>query len=329
MKILFALPGHLKTVPMGAYSVDALRSLGHDVAPFDFHSTWRDRLAGRLRGRDEECGVMNARLRRLAADFAPDLFVTLFGFELSERTIAFLRARGVPTACWWINDPFQLERSLAKAPWYDFVFSNSSGVLPEYRARGVTHAAFLPTACEPRVHRPVAPRAEWRCEVCFAGDWSPLREKVMEGLARRFDVRVFGPWKRKLASGSTLHERLHDGFFSPDDMAAMFASAEVVLNLHTWYGRFEHGVNPRLFEAAACGACQLVDWKREIPALFDCQRELRCYQAIEGLDTAVAEALGAHALRKAAGAAARARALGEHTYVHRMQALLSIVASSP
>ncbi|MGC2520066.1 MAG: glycosyltransferase [Burkholderiales bacterium] len=326
MKILFALPGHLKTVPMGQYCADALRDLGHDVSAFDFHPTWRDRLATRLGGKEEQPS-MNARLRRLAADLSPDAFITLFGFDLSERTLSFLRARKVPTVCWWINDPFQLERSLGKAPWYDFVFSNSAGVLADYRARGVAHAGFLPTACEPRVHRPVAPRAEWRSEVCFAGDWSPLRAQVVESLARRFDVRVFGPWGRKLPADSPLRTRLHDGFFKPDDMAAMFASSEVVLNLHTWYGKFDHGVNPRLFEAAGCGVFQVVDWKQEIPTLFDCERELRCYRKLEELESLVAAALAAPAERRAAAQAARARALAEHTYAHRMQSLLAAVTA--
>ena len=30
---------------------------------------------------------------------------------------------------------------------------------------------------------------------------------------------------------------------------AAFNRAKVVLNLHTWYGRWSYGVNPRLFEA--------------------------------------------------------------------------------
>lgn len=114
-------------------------------------------------------------------------------------------------------------------------------------------------ACAPEVHRRTAPRPEYRCEICFAGDWSPLREAWCEKLAEHFDLRIFGPWKKKLPAGSSLHACLTDGFFTPEQMADMFASAAVVFNLHSWYGKWDHGTNPRLFEAAGCGACQVVE----------------------------------------------------------------------
>jgi spore maturation protein CgeB len=110
-------------------------------------------------------------------------------------------------------------------------------------------------------------------------------------------------------------------------MAAIFSSAKVVLNIHTWYGRFDHGVNPRLFEAAGCGAFQLVDWKREIPELFDCRTEVRCYRDIGELAPLLREVLADATARKAAAAAAQKRAYSEHSYVHRMRRLLEIVTS--
>jgi len=177
------------------------------------------------------------------------------------------------------------------------------------------------------VHQASRARPEYACDVCFAGDWSPLREQVMESLASEFDVRVFGPWGKKLAPGSRLRARLSDGFFTPDDMAAIFSSVKVVLNIHTWYGRFDHGVNPRLFEAAGCGAFQLVDWKREIPELFDCRTEVRCYRDIGELAPLLREVLADATVRKAAAAAAQRRAYSEHSYVHRMRRLLEIVTS--
>ncbi len=36
MRILLALPGHFKTVPMGRFTLAALRELGHTVEVFDF-----------------------------------------------------------------------------------------------------------------------------------------------------------------------------------------------------------------------------------------------------------------------------------------------------
>lgn len=326
MKILLAIPGHLKTVPMGRFSAAALQELGHEVIVFDYAPRPLDKLRQRLfKPSGEVRAPVNRRLRRAIDRERPQLFVTLFGFDVSSESLEFMRARKLASVCWWINDPFQFERSLKKAPFYDFVFSNSSVSPLEYRRAGVRNANFLPTACAPAVHRTVPAFEPYRCEVCFAGDWSPLRERVMEGLAARFETRIFGPWSKKLAPDSPLRAKLVNGFFSPEEMATMFASAQVVLNVHTWFGEFDHGLNPRLFEAAGCGSYQLVDWKQEIPQLFEVPAEVVCYRDLAEIPERVAAALADPAVVRATGAAAQRRAYRDHTYRARMATLLDIV----
>lgn len=331
MRILLATPGHLKTVPMGRYCVEALTGLGHQVTVMDYRSTLPDKVNDGLaalwtRGKDrEEKAGVNRRLRKLVDACKPDLFLTLFGFDLSTRSLEHLRRSGVPRVCWWLNDPFQFERSMKRTGSYDLIFSNSLGSTEQYRAGGIARAYFLPPACHPSVHRPVPPRHRYAADVCFAGDWSPNREAALSALAERFAVRILGPWGKKLPPRSPLRSRLLDRFFTPQEMVALFCSAKVVLNLHTWHGKFDHGVNPRLFEAAGCGAYQLVDWKQEIPTLFDCAGEIRCYRETSELVPFIEEALSHEPQRIRIGRAARNRALSEHTYRHRMATLLERV----
>lgn len=330
MKIFFAVPGHLKTVPMGKFCLDALRALGHEVNVFDFHPGFLDRLKNRLGSvSSEEQASVNKRLRKAIDQAKPDIFITLFGFDVSVESLDYLRKKTIPSACWWINDPFQFQRSLKKAPHYDYIFSNSVGSTERYRMAGIANAFFLPTACDSDVHHPVPPQDKYRCDVCFAGDWSPVREQILGALAERFEIKIFGPWKKKLRADSQLHKHLIDGFFTPMEMAAMFSSAKVVLNIHTWFETHDHGVNPRLFEAAACGACQVVDWKQEIPVLFDCEAELRCYRNQEELFCILEELLANDMQRQSLSQAAQAKARSEHTYSHRMEQLLTVIAANP
>jgi spore maturation protein CgeB len=311
---------------MGRFTAEALRELGHDVTVFDYAPSPLDKLRERLPWRPaEDKAAVNRRLRRRIEEARPDLFLTLFGFDVSRESLQWMRGRNLPSACWWINDPFQFQRSARKAPYYDFVFSNSSVCPGQYLEAGASHAHFLPTACAPGVHRPRPPEERYRSDVCFAGDWSALRERMMEALVGRFRVRIFGPWSKKLAPGSALRPSLVDGFFSPDEMAAMFSSAAVVLNLHTWFGEHDHGLNPRLFEAAGCGAYQLVDWKREIPELFDVPGEIVCYRALDEIPALVEAALADPARTRAIAENAQRRAHRDHTYRVRMQALLDTV----
>jgi spore maturation protein CgeB len=324
MKVLLAIPGHLKTVPMGRFCAEALSELGHGVTIFDYRSRSLDRLRDRLAARSEEKAAVNARLRRCVERERPDVFITLFGFDISIESLAYLQRQRIPSVCWWINDPFQFSRSLKKARFYDFVFTNSAGCARDYRKEGVRHADFLPTACAPAVHRAMPPRTGYRCDVCFAGDWSPLRERLMEQLVGKFDLRVFGPWAKKVRPGSPLLDVLDDGFFTPDEMASMFSSARIVVNIHTWFGQFDHGVNPRLFEAAGCSACQIVDYKQEIGDLF-LPSEVLTYRSLDEVPSLLHEILEDTGQVADIGRAAQQRAYRDHTYRERMATMLAAV----
>lgn len=332
MKILLAFPGHLKTVPMGGYCAAALRRLGHEVIVFDSQPAPRDKARGLLRrvlsAEDGESPAINTRLRRLAQRERPDLFLTLFGFDVSPETIQILRGLGTLTACWWLNDPFQLPRSLRQAAWYDFYFTNSRGCLAEYAARGLRAVHFLPQAADVEVHRRhlLSPEetAGYASDVCFAGDWSPLREEWVERLLDACRVRVWGPWGRRLRADSPIRQVLTDGFFTPGEMVKAFSGAKLVLNLHGWFGRWSHGVNPRLFEAAGVGACQLVDWKDEIPDLYRVPEEVVCFGSFDECQALLRHYLAGDAERAAVGAGAAARTHREHTYEARMRTLLTL-----
>lgn len=325
MNILLAVPGNLRTVPMSRFVPDAFAALGHRVSVVDYSLTLAEKLRARaLGGGDAE--TVAPRLLRAMERARPDLFLTLYGVNVAERVLGALRARGVPTANWWLNDPFQFERAAKILPAYDFPFTNARGSVEAYAALGVRHVRFLPTACEPAVHRPLPARRPV-CDISFAGDWSAMREQLIGALvAQGLDVRIFGPWRRKLAKGSPLRARLEHGFFTPQRMAEIFAACRATLNIHTWRGRFDYGLNPRVFEAAACGVPQLVDHKRELDELFDeAERAaMLVYRSDEELlqrsrlAVAAAEELRQKAL--AASASIRER----HSYLARARELLRI-----
>jgi len=272
MKILVALPGKLHTVRMNRFVPDALVALGHEVRVVDYSPNLREKITRQLTGR-EAADVVQARLLAAVEAHRPALFITLYGVNVSGRVLGELRARRTPTLNWWLNDPFQWQRASKILGAYDFAFTNAKYSVDAYVAAGLKNVRFLPSACDPSVHRPLAggaPQSMPRCALSFAGDWSPLRERLVERLAAEgVDLRVYGPWRRKLRAGSPLRARLEHGFFSPERMVQIFAACDATLNIHTWRERFDFGLNPRVFEAGACGTPQLVDHKRELDELFD------------------------------------------------------------
>jgi spore maturation protein CgeB len=304
---------------MSRFVPDALSALGHEVRSVDYSLSWLEKLKSRA----DPAEAVEKRMLRAVEDARPDFFLTLYGANISGGVLAQLRERGVPTANWWLNDPFQFERATKILPAYDFAFSNARGSVEGYAARGIRNVHFLPTACEPSVHRPLPARA-MACDVSFAGDWSAMREEIAGKLvAAGVDLRIFGPWRRKLATDSPLRPRLEHGFFTPQRMAEIFAACKATLNIHTWRGKFDYGLNPRVFEAAACGTPQLVDWKRELDELFDESERaaMLVYRTDEEL-IEKARRLASDLRDKAVAASASIRE--RHSYLARMRELLRI-----
>jgi spore maturation protein CgeB len=289
-----------------------------------------EKLASRFVQNRSAQEAVAPRLLRAIEAARPDLFLTLYGADVSASVLAELRRRGVPTANWWLNDPFEFERAASILPNYDFAFTNARHSLEAYRVLGLNNVRFLPTACEPSIHRPLEGRT-LICDISFAGDWSPMREQLVDALLRAgLDLRVFGPWRRKLARHSPVRARLEHGFFSPQRMAEILAACKATLNIHTWRGRFDHGLNPRVFEAAACCVPQLVDHKKELDEIFDpAQRAgMLIYRDDDELVRLAHTACGSFEELKAAALAASASFRRDHSYRARVAELLRVIGAA-
>ena len=328
MKILVAVPGNLHTVRMNRFVPDALAALGHETQVVDYSPRLGEKLRLKLTRRSAAEGV-EARLLATVEQHRPELFLALYGVNVSQRVLGELRARGTPTVNWWLNDPFQWQRALGILPPYDFAFTNAKYSVEQYAAAGLQHVRFLPSACDPSVHRPIDGVAP-DCAVSFAGDWSALRERLVERLASEgVDLRVYGPWRRKLRAGSPLRARLEHGFFSPERMVQIFARCQATLNVHTWRERFDFGLNPRVFEAGACGTPQLVDHKRELDELFTAEQRagMLIYRDDDELVRLARSVAPRAAELKAAALAAAPVFQREHSYRARMVELLRVVGA--
>ena len=335
MRIFIACPGHLRTVPMGRYCVETLRQLGHETQWFDA-GTLRPieklvlRPWAKLRGKHAlEKTRLNQRLQEAVTSFRPDLFLAIFGFDIFPETIQEFRRNGIRTACWWLNDPFQFQRGLNIAQPYDFFFSNCSVSTEKYRRQGISNAHYLPHAAFETVHRPRnlsdEEKKRFACEVCFVGDWGPVRQGILSQLSQRVDLKIWGPWRKHLTPKDRLWSRIVDGYFTPADMVGVFNTCKVSINLHSWYGYFDYGLNPRTFETNACRTVQICDWKQELDQHFEIDREILTFRQGEELEQKIQSLLQDSSARTQIAEAGYQRILKEHTYPHRMKQMLGYV----
>jgi spore maturation protein CgeB len=201
---------------------------------------------------------------------------------------------------------------------FDLVLSYTGGAaLDRLRSKlGARRVAPLYGHVDPRVHRPVMPRADFAADLSYLGTYAADRQAALEALfiepARR------RPEQRFLIGGAQypMDFPWTDNIFfvrhlPPADHPAFFCSSRLTLNV-TRRAMAEMGWCPsgRLFEAAACGAAILTDEWDGLDAFFEPGREILV--ARSGDDTVGALDLSNRELGDIA-LAARERSLAEHT----------------
>jgi spore maturation protein CgeB len=260
---------------------------------------------------------------RKILEWDPELVIST-DINLWPQTIIELKKAGSRVVAWCPDALVNFGRQFFYLAPYDVVFLKDPYVIRHAREFASLPVEYLPEACDPTVHRPVEPdeseRSRFECDIIHYGNAYPSKVKALERImALGYDFKAYGRsfpswirspveavWSREFLAGST--------------KAAALRSAKITLNmLH--YGEIE-GANARLFEAAGCGAFQLVEWRRSMDELFEHGKEVVYFQSFSELEKSIEYWLPRAEERRAIADAASRRAHAEHTYEHRLHRLL-------
>ncbi len=296
----------------------ALERLGCRVATFNLMGTggWLSRI--------RRVGLHD-RLARAIASTTPALVLVLEGTQVDAAMVASLRHGGVPVWANWFSDGRRSAddiRPLAAA--YDAVFVADCATVEALDELGNPPVHYLPAGCDPSIHRPLRARDRFRANVVFVGTATPHRERRLAELVE-FGVAVWGPgWRR-----TKLRDYCRGELLGHEDYIRAYAGASVAVNVafaEGDQGQREPGASRRLFELAAIGVPQVVEEHPDVHFHFREGSEILIARTPADLRTLTSEALHDRAWAEQVAAGARQRALGEHTYMHRLAALLQAVS---
>jgi spore maturation protein CgeB len=292
----------------------ALERLGCAVATLDPSRTgWLERLVNR---------DLEARLRTALAQHTPEIVVVAGTGVVPVDLVESLR--GDRGRCWaqLLGDEVpEVDQARREVMAYNHVFLGSRGGVALLEQAGVKHASYLALGCDPSVHKPLGARGQFRANVVFAGGATARRERYLAGLVE-FGLALWGPgWRR-----TTLKDYCRGELPNTDDYVKAYAGATVAVNVHR-LGPGEKrldtgGLNQRAFELAAIGTAQVVDTRPDLSLHFEDGAEILAYSAPEELKGQVKRALHDDKYRDRLAAAARQRAISQHTYMHRMHGML-------
>jgi spore maturation protein CgeB len=317
MRWLIVLPFE-RAEHMGMDLRDELRALGHEVRTFAYR---RDNPLYKNRGTKAAYQLwILRRLERACLDWRPAVVLVVKGGPITPGVIRRIKARAdtlfvnlFPDNPLWMI-PFESIEA------YDLFLTKERYALRSLESVGLRNLHYLPLYCVPEMHHPVTPTpAEARAltgAVAFVGSRYPYRERFVRELVT-YPVRLWGsgwdraqtPEVRALVAGGPVWGRAK---------LAIYSGATLSLNHHHPMNDIV-GVNTRAFELAAAGACQVVDWKDELPALFTPGREVVTYRDLHELRRHLDYYLAHPDEARDIGQAALKRALGEHTLRHRLE----------
>ena len=272
MKILYA--AGLSPNDSSLYRLWALERLGHQVIPFNSYGYVSSnplvrKIAYRLvigSGVDR----LNRDLIEIAERERPDLLWADKLLRMRPKTLDRLRAMGVVTVSYMIDNPFGPRRDpgwrlyMKDIPHYDLHVVQRDKNILDYKARGARDVIKIQTAYEPTLH--FAPPAGWsdadrNREVSFIGTPYDDRARTLHRLSSEFGFPV-------TISGSPMH---WGRALEPEAFKALYREGELHqqqyreavwrsrINLsfltHSNQDEFVH----KSFEIAGCGGFLLAE----------------------------------------------------------------------
>jgi spore maturation protein CgeB len=271
---------------------------------------------------------LHDRIARAIAGTTPALVLVLEGTQVDAAMVAELRHGGGPTWANWFCDARRSAEDIApRAAAYDAVFVADGATAEALDTPGFPPVHYLPAGCDPSIHRPMRARDRFRANVVFAGTATPHRERQLSELVE-FGVAVWGPgWRR-----TKLRDYCRGELLAHEDSIRAYAGASVAVNVpcaEAGSGSGELGASRRLFELAAIGVPQVAEEHPDLHRHFREGSEILVARTATDLRSLTAEAIHDRAWAEQVAAGGRQRALSEHTYMHRLSALLATMVGQP
>ena len=272
MKILYA--AGMSPDESSLYRLWALERLGHQVIPFNtfdyLHPNPIIRKATHRLSIGPSIDRLNRDLLRIAEADKPDLFWADKLLTMRSRTIDRLRAMGMATVSYMIDNPFGPRRDpgwrlyMKNIPHYDLHVVQRDKNIADYTSRGARDVIKIQTAYEPTLHFP--PPAGWSDasrdrQVSFIGTPYDDRAQTLGRLWREcgFPVAVSGSrslWSRAMQP-DVFKATFRSGELYRDDYREAIWRSRINLSFltHSNQDEFVH----KSFEIAGCGGFLLAE----------------------------------------------------------------------
>ncbi len=305
-----------------------LRAMGHEVVNLGrmtnsaMNSPYR-LMAGKLINKviGNNVSFQEKWLNKNLKSIRPEVVLCLTQ-SLNAETLHRLRSEHILAISWWGDTAANMKgRGLLDDGW-DLIFIKDAFAAAKLKMIGLP-ASQLYEAMNPAWHKPLSDQAHNR--VIIAGNFYDYRHYLVSKLLKdHVAIDLYGGRLPKWTDEKI--KSLHTGkYIVQEEKSRVFGEGLAVLN-STAMSEFD-SVNCRAFEAAGCGALQIMEYRLAVEHCFEPGKEILLYKSYEELIDMLRRAEAAPTEMKSIREAAAKRALAEHTYSHRLEKILTKITT--
>ncbi len=245
--------------------------------------------------------------------FRPDLLFVVHGRRFVQRWCRFPNVR---SAVWLLDEPYEVDDTSRWSRAFDTVFVNDPSTISRH-----VNAHPLPVCFDPRLHCDSSGVRDY--DVGFIGGHNPVREQYLVRLAEAglLSYVVGGPWQASCLKRFTIVPRT-----TSEETARLYQRTKIVINVFRSVHHFNReavcptSLNPRVFEALACGALIVSESRPALAAMFP---DVPTFQSAEELTSAIRALLDDPGRLQRLLDDSRAR-LTKHDYAARLEEVIAV-----
>lgn len=206
----------------------------------------------------------SAALAEKIASFDPDAVLIVRGIAFNNEALA----RAKKLLGWWVEKEERTAEALRELNLFDWYFFLAESSVEQAKASGFHNVSYQSHVVNPYRFYEI-PGAAKKYDLCFVGNWSPLRQKYIDAALKvTSNVAIYGcKWRRNNMGNVEVLRSVKGRWIEGEALNGLYNESCIVLNMTNWgagVGKARSGMNMRVFEVPASGAFLLTDESREM-----------------------------------------------------------------
>lgn len=225
---------------------------------------------------------LNTKLRKVYEETQPDMVLAIRGMDIGQDAFSHMTC---PKIGWWVEPETHIHEAVVEAHLFDWYFCMNETCVDALRHSGYDRTSYLQHAVDTSAFFPM-PDTPKKYDLCFVGKHSNKRQQMIEAaLEVTPNIVIYGPrWKEKNLANPRIASLCKGQYIAGADLNRLYNESRIVLNVTGWDGQAgqqRSGMNMRLMEVPAAGACLLSDASIELEQTLSPDKDLLVYSTID------------------------------------------------